>query len=50
MRTLHLVSFDVPYPPDYGGIVAVLDLIKLLRQKGIKIILHVFVYNDQNYP
>ena len=47
MRTLHLVSFDVPYPPDYGGIVAVLDLIKLLRQKGIKIILHVFVYNNK---
>jgi hypothetical protein len=42
--TLHLVSFDVPYPPDYGGAIDVFNKIKALNQVGVKVILHCFSY------
>ncbi|MBL7830852.1 MAG: hypothetical protein JNK41_07495, partial [Saprospiraceae bacterium] len=47
MKYIHIVSFDVPYPPDYGGIVAVHKLIELFNSRGIKVILHVFIYNNK---
>ena len=48
MRTIHLVSFDIPYPADYGGVIAVFDLIKELHRRNIHIILHVFEYNGKS--
>ncbi|MEI6864680.1 hypothetical protein [Flavicella sp.] len=42
--TLHLVSFDVPYPPNYGGVIDVFYKIKHLYQLGVKIILHCYQY------
>jgi len=44
---IHLVSFDIPYPPDYGGIIDVFYKIKYLHQAGFKIILHCFQYNNK---
>lgn len=44
---LHIVSFDIPYPPDYGGIIDVFYKIKYLHQAGYKIILHCFQYNNK---
>lgn len=41
---LHLISFDVPHPPDYGGVVDVFYRIKALAELGIKIHLHCFEY------
>lgn len=41
---LHIVSFDVPYPPDYGGVIDVFYKIKVLHKLGVKIILHCFDY------
>jgi hypothetical protein len=41
---LHIVSFDVPYPPNYGGVIDVFYKIKALHSKGIKIILHNIEY------
>jgi hypothetical protein len=41
---LHIVSFDVPYPPNYGGVVDVYFKIKALHQLGVKIHLHCFEY------
>jgi len=41
---LHLVSFNVPYPPDYGGIIDVFYKIKALHDAGVKIHLHCFSY------
>ncbi len=41
---LHIISFDIPYPPNYGGVIDVFYKIKMLHQKGIKIILHCFEY------
>ena len=43
-RCLHIVSFDVPYPPNYGGVIDVYYKLKALHSKGIKIILHIIEY------
>lgn len=42
--TLHIVSFDIPYPPNYGGIIDVFYKIKTLAACGVKITLHAFQY------
>lgn len=44
---LHIVSFDVPYPPDYGGITDVFYKIKSLYNVGIEITLHCYEYGDR---
>lgn len=43
-QIVHIVSFDVPYPADYGGAIDVFYKIKSLHEKGIQIILHCFEY------
>lgn len=43
-RHLHIVSFDVPYPANYGGVIDVFYKIRALHSKGIKIILHNIEY------
>ncbi len=42
MKELHLISFNYPYPPSYGGIIDVYYKIKALSDLGIKIHLHCF--------
>jgi hypothetical protein len=42
--SLHIVSFDVPYPPDYGGVTDVYWKLYWLHQAGVKIVLHCFTY------
>jgi hypothetical protein len=46
-KSLHIVSFNVPDPPDYGGIIDVYYRIKTLREQGVSIILHCFQYGRQ---
>ena len=41
---LHIISFNIPYPPDYGGVMDVFYKIKELHDCGIKIHLHCFEY------
>ncbi|MGC8864262.1 MAG: glycosyltransferase family 1 protein [Bacteroidales bacterium] len=41
---LHIVSFDVPYPPDYGGVIDVFYKIRALHRLGIRIVLHCYEY------
>jgi hypothetical protein len=41
---LHIVSFDVPSPPDYGGVIDVYYKLRALHQLGVKIHLHCFQY------
>lgn len=43
-KIIHLVSFNIPYPPDYGGVMDVFYKIAALREQGIGIILHSFSY------
>ncbi|MGB5242027.1 MAG: hypothetical protein WBN16_06695 [Lutimonas sp.] len=42
MKTLHIVSFEVPYPPNYGGVVDIFYKIKALHDLGVQIYLHAF--------
>lgn len=43
-KRLHIVSFDVPFPANYGGAIDVFYRIKSLREIGFKITLHCFEY------
>lgn len=43
-KKLHIISFDVPYPADYGGAIDVFYRIKALAQLGVEITLHCFEY------
>ena len=43
-RNLHIVAFDVPDPPDYGGVIDVYYRIKALAELGVKVHLHCFQY------
>lgn len=45
---LHIVSFNIPYPADYGGIIDIFYKIKALSQAGVRIILHCFQYGRQH--
>lgn len=41
---LHIVSFDVPTPPSYGGVIDVYYKLKALAELGVKVHLHCFHY------
>ena len=43
-RHLHIISFDVPDPPDYGGVIDVFYKVKALSELGVKVHLHCFHY------
>jgi hypothetical protein len=49
-KHLHIISFDVPYPADYGGVIDVYYRIKALHAFGIKIHLHCFKKYRQEQP
>ena len=46
-KKLHIVSFDIPYPPNYGGIIDVFYKIKELHQLGVKIFLHAYIFDKK---
>lgn len=46
-KRLHIVSFDIPYPPNYGGIIDVFYKIKELHQLGVKIFLHAYIFDNK---
>lgn len=41
---LHIIAFDIPYPPVYGGVIDVFYQIKTLSEAGVMIHLHAFEY------
>lgn len=43
-KYLHIVSFNIPYPANYGGVIDVFYKLKALNNQGVKIILHCFEY------
>jgi hypothetical protein len=44
---IHIVSFTIPYPPNYGGVIDVFYKIKALHKLGVKINLHCFQYDRE---
>lgn len=43
-RHLHIVSFDVPWPANYGGVIDVYYKVKALHDLGVRVHLHCFEY------
>lgn len=41
-KKLHIISFDIPYPANYGGVMDVYWKIHALHRLGVKVILHCF--------
>jgi hypothetical protein len=50
VQKLHLVSFDVPFPADYGGVIDVYYKLKALKNAGVKVCLHAFQYGREPAP
>lgn len=42
---LQLVAFNIPYPPDYGGVIDIFYKVKALSECGATIYLHCFEYD-----
>lgn len=43
-KHIHIISFDVPFPPDYGGVLDVYLRAKALKTLGYYVILHCYEY------
>jgi hypothetical protein len=48
-KQLNIVAYDVPFPPDYGGIVDIYYKVKALSELGVRINLHCFMYRHEKY-
>ena len=44
---LHIVSFDIPWPANYGGVIDVFHKLRLFKELNIKIHLHCFEYGRE---
>ncbi len=49
-KHLHIISFDVPYPANYGGVIDVYHKVRALALLGVKIHLHCFEYGRPEAP
>ncbi len=47
---LHVVSFDIPYPANYGGVIDVFYRIKALSEEGVRIHLHCYHEDRHQAP
>jgi glycosyltransferase involved in cell wall biosynthesis len=45
-KELHVISFDIPFPADYGGSIDQFHLIRTLHHLGVTIHLHCFKYKQ----
>jgi hypothetical protein len=43
-KHIHIISFDVPYPANYGGVIDVYYKIKALHKLSVRVHLHCFEY------
>ncbi|MBC8321391.1 MAG: hypothetical protein H8E34_11795 [Bacteroidetes bacterium] len=46
---LHIISFDIPYPANYGGVIDVFYKAKALSESGVKVHMHCFQYGRDHY-
>lgn len=47
-KHLHIVAFDLPYPPNYGGSTDMYYKVLSMKELGVKITLHVFLYGGKS--
>ena len=46
-KHIHIIAFDLPFPPNYGGSTDMFFKIVALKKLGISITLHVFLYGGK---
>jgi hypothetical protein len=46
-KKLHIISFNIPYPPNYGGIIEIFHKIRILSKLDCEIYLHCFYYGRE---
>jgi hypothetical protein len=46
-KHLHIISFSIPYPANYGGVIDVYYKLRVLHKLGIKVHLHCFKYDRE---
>ncbi len=46
-KYLHIVAFDIPDPPNYGGVIVIYYHLKALFEAGVKVILHAYEYDNR---
>ena len=46
---IHIISFDIPYPANYGGVIDVFFKAKALADNGVKVHMHCFQYGREHY-
>ncbi len=46
-KHLHIVTHDIPWPADYGGVIDIFYTLKALHEQGVKIYLHCFTKQRQ---
>ncbi len=46
-KKLHIISFSIPFPANYGGVIDVFYKVKSLYEAGVKITLHCFQYDRE---
>jgi hypothetical protein len=46
--SLNIISFDIPFPANYGGVMDVFYKLRHLHEKGVKIHLHCFEYGREH--
>jgi hypothetical protein len=46
-KHLHIVTHDVPWPADYGGVIDIFYTLKALHEQGVKIHLHCFTQDRE---
>jgi hypothetical protein len=47
VKKLHIISLDIPYPADYGGVIDIFNKLKWLHSEDVEITLHCFQYGDR---
>jgi len=45
--SIHIISFDIPFPANYGGVIDVFYRVKALHDLGVRITLHCFEYGQR---
>ena len=46
---LHIISFDIAFPANYGGVIDVFYKAKSLTDSGVKVHMHCFQYGREHY-
>ena len=50
MKTLHVIALNIPYPPNYGGVIDIYYKLLALHRLGVRLILHCYEYERPRAP